>query len=123
MCLCSVFLIRKTSIVNKKNLQKLTDITFVSKQQNLMKSPRLDLMSIQVHIPENKFDIAVYLARNTIHQIRLLYSGFFNKVNVFLACSKIERYGHFWPRRHQHFPITQLCTQPKFLHKEVKIPT
>lgn len=49
--------------------------------------------------------------------------GFLNKVNVFLACSKIERYGHFWPRRHHNFPITQLCTQPKFLHKEVKIPT
>lgn len=89
-----------------------------------MKSPRFDRMSIEVHIPENKFDIAVYLARNTIHQIRLLYSvGLLNKVNVFLACSKIEHYGHFWPLRHQNFPISQLCTQLKFLHKEVKIPT
>lgn len=80
MFLCSVFLIRKTRIVNKKNLQKLTDITFVSKQQNLMKSPRFDRMPIEVHIPENKFDIAVYLARNTIHQIRLLYSVFLIKL-------------------------------------------
>lgn len=69
-------------------------------------------MSIQVHIPVNKFDIAVDLARNTT-----IILGFLNEVNVFLACSKIVHYGHFWHRRHKSFPITQLSSQLKFLHR------
>lgn len=107
-----------------KNLQKLTDITFVSKQQNLMKSPWFDRMSIQVHIPEN-FEVwyCCLFSKEYDPSNTTIILGFLNKVNVFLACSKIERYGHFWPRRHQNFPISQLWTQPKFLHKEVKIPT